>query len=183
MSKLFNEVLNYLEKFELRYEKFEDDEVVLIPNIGGSNGSWNCVLYVADECKVIIRSMFNGKVQGKRVKEMMEYVIRSNDNLMIGNWDIDLDNGSITYKTSAIFDEKLDSKSIDLFLHSLFGINIVTFDRHIPFIMEIIYGKLSAKKAIQKYNVHMVQDIEKKLSENLKGELEDLMESLINKGN
>lgn len=181
MSKLFNQVLNYLDEHEVRYQKFEDDGVFAIPNIGGKNGYWNCLIDVSDSHKVIIRSIFNGKAKKNRVKELMEYIIRTNDNLMIGNWDINLDSGSITYKTSAVFDAKLDSESVNLFIDSLFGINIVTFDSQMPFLMEIIYGKVSAKKAIEKYNKGLMLDMKEELVENLKGELEGLMESLLNK--
>ena len=180
MGKIYDCVTKNLEGMDIKFEKFEDDEVIAIPNIGGNNGSWNCIISVQNDTKVIIASICDVKTKRDRRKEVMEYITRVNHEIAIGKWDIDLDGeGSVTYKTSLYLDESLDEKTIEMLLAPVFMTNIYTYDRYLPGLMGVIFGYLAPREAIEKIEEQRKMS-ETELEEHVKEELDELVKGFLN---
>ena len=75
-----------------------------------------------------------------------EFLTRANYNLQIGNFELDLNDGDLRYKSPFIYDEFLEA-SEETFLKHLF-ISLATFDHYLPGIMAVSYGSVSPTDAI-----------------------------------
>ncbi len=178
MSKLYNCAARHLEDMEIMFERFEEDEVLAVPNLSGNNGSWNSIISIQDNSKVVVCSICNVKTRENIKMEVMEFIIRANNQICIGKFDMDLDEeGFVSYKTAMIIDDSLDEKTIDLLIKPLLGINFSTFHRFLPFLTGVIYGYLKPQEAIEKLN-NDKNEVE--LTETLKEDLECLLENLMN---
>jgi len=74
-----------------------------------------------------------------------EFLTRANYGLLIGNFEMDFEDGEIRYKTS--IDVEGDRLSPAL-LRQLTYANVVTMDRYLPGIMSVIYGNVTPVEAI-----------------------------------
>ncbi len=84
-------------------------------------------------------------VPGETRQTVAEYLTLANYGLMIGNFELDLDDGEVRFKTS--IDVKDDRLSLAL-LKQLIYTNVYTTDKYWPGIMSILHNAASAKEAI-----------------------------------
>jgi hypothetical protein len=82
--------------------------------------------------------------ENKRLS-VAEFITRANYGLLIGNFELDLVDGEVRFKTS--IDVKDDRLSSALF-QPLVYTNVVMMDRYLPGIMAVIYGGVSPENAI-----------------------------------
>ena len=114
----------------------------------GENGEWTCVaLALETQEQMIFYSVAPTMCPEDKRTEMMAFLHRANYGLHVGNFEIDLDDGEIRFKTS------IDVEGTELTValcHNAIYMNCVMMDHHLPGILGILYGELSALEAVQK---------------------------------
>ncbi|MFW5720070.1 MAG: YbjN domain-containing protein [Candidatus Dojkabacteria bacterium] len=115
----------------------------------GDNGSWECYMrYKELQQRVIFYSVCPINATEKSLDQVTEFVIRVNDGLIIGNFELHLESGLIRFKTSVDVDGvNKDFKNI---LRNLAYANVMIMDLYMPGIMLVISRAASAKEAIEK---------------------------------
>jgi hypothetical protein len=74
-----------------------------------------------------------------------EFVTRANFGTLVGNFEFDMDDGELRFKTSA------DLEGTPLtgpFIRNLLAANLTTADRYFPGLMKVLYARMSPADAI-----------------------------------
>jgi hypothetical protein len=135
----------YLESDGWPYVKLEGRPVVKL-SYTGDHGTWNCYLVERDEhAQLVVYSVFTEAIPPGRRLEVAEFLTRANYGLMIGNFEMDLDDGDVRYKTSVQFESTdIEPERIrDVLLP-----NVVVMDRYLPGLRAVAGSGLSAKAAL-----------------------------------
>ena len=87
------------------------------------------------------------KVPSSKRQEVAELLMRVNQCLLLGNFDLNMDRGVIAYKTSVMLG---DSSLHDDIIEHLLLANWCAMDRYFPAMNMVLFGNISPKKAIEK---------------------------------
>lgn len=140
MGQIFNAVVDFLTDDGWKYTILEEDQELLALTLSfkGRSGSWQCFAIV-DEEKHWLRfySILPVHVSENKRTEASEFIIRANYGLMLGNFEMDLADGEVRFKTSVDAEGgELSSTMIDNLLRS----NLITMDRYFPGLMAVLYS-------------------------------------------
>jgi hypothetical protein len=112
----------------------------------GENDRWNCYAQAReDQQQFVFYSIYPELAPEDKRLAMAEFLTRANYGLIIGNFEMDFNDGEIRYKTS--IDVEGDLLSTDLIKQLVYA-NIMMMDHYIPGIQAVINGRLSAAEAI-----------------------------------
>lgn len=124
-----------------------DDQPIIRTGFRGDHGEFTCFAQAREEQKqVIFYSIFPAKVPPDRMTEVGEFILRANYGMMIGNFEIDLADGEVRYKTSVDL-EGVDVQ--DLIIRNLVYANVLTMDKYFPGLMRVIYSGVAAEDAVR----------------------------------
>ncbi|MBX3000126.1 MAG: YbjN domain-containing protein [Caldilineaceae bacterium] len=137
-------IVEFLEQDGWPLQIVEEDQTLLTA-YRGENGEWQCYLRVWSERDLVsfysvlpvyvpetLRAIFN------------EFITRANFGLIIGNFEMDLDDGETRYKTSIDLE---GTGPHPILLRQLIYANVSTMDEHLPAILAILNGA-SVKEAL-----------------------------------
>lgn len=100
--------------------------------------AWRVHVWVrAAEQQVLVHSVFPSLVPADRLDAVSRFVQRANFGLIMGNFELDLDDGEVRYKTSV---EVGDLHPGQMLLRPLFVANIGTCHRYFPGLAAVIDG-------------------------------------------
>ena len=128
------------------YTPIEEQSLLRI-DFQGENGQWVCLAQAreAQEQFVFYSICPNNVPVDKRIA-MAEFLTRANCGLVLGNFELDFDDGEIRYKTSIdVEDTHLDSALIKHLVYA----NVLMMDKYLPGIGAVIYADLSPVEAIR----------------------------------
>ena len=124
----------------------EVDDSVLQMNFQGQNGRWSCYAQARSEVgQVVMYSVCPITVPEALRPAIAEFITRANYGLIIGNFELDFDDGEVRYKTS------LDAENAPLtreLMQPLVYANVWTMDRYLPGLMAMIFGHAAARDAV-----------------------------------
>ena len=132
---------------DLQWKFGEDAErLTLLMGYGGRHGLYFCVLQVHPEHPLIaFYTHLQCRVPEEKQPTMTEYLARANYGLWLGNFEMDLRDGEIRYKTSLhLADGELTAEM----LTALLRVNGDTLDRHLPGIMSVLWNDVSAEDGL-----------------------------------
>lgn len=113
----------------------------------GSSGSWACLVRVRElEQRVLFYSYLPARVPVDRRHAMAEFVLRANYGLMLGNFELDLDDGEVRFKTSIDVDGA--ELSPVLMKHVAYA-NVFTFDRYFQAAMAVALAGMAPLDGIR----------------------------------
>jgi hypothetical protein len=143
MGQIFNAVVDFLTDDGWKYTILEDDDELLALTLSfkGHHGSWQCFAIV-DEEKYWLRfySILPVHVPEERRAHMAEFIARANYGLMLGNYEMDLNDGEVRFKTSVDAEGgTLGQRMVDNLLRA----NLITMDRYFTGLMAVIYSDRS----------------------------------------
>jgi len=114
----------------------------------GKNGSWRCVAQARENDthrQFIFYSVLESFTPPDKLPAMAEFLTRANYGLIIGNFELDFEDGEIRYKTS------LDTEELAL-NHTVFKnvvyANLSMMDQYLPGIMSMLYANISPREVI-----------------------------------
>jgi hypothetical protein len=146
MAELFSLLEAFLSADEWPIGRL-DDQPIIRTGFRGDHGEFTCFAQAREEQQqVIVYSIFPAKVPPDRIQEVGEFILRANYGMMIGNFEIDLADGEVRYKTS------VDLEGVDAqepILRNLVYANVLTMDKYFPGLMRVIYAGITAEEAVQ----------------------------------
>ena len=112
----------------------------------GDHGQWDCITIVREDARqLIFYSLYPGPVPDEERGAMAELVVRANEDLILGNFELDMEDGTIRFKTS--LDVSQDELTIGL-LRPVMLANVLTMDTYLPAIAAVAEGDTAPKDAI-----------------------------------
>jgi hypothetical protein len=142
---ILQEMLNFFTEDDWKFTKLPGKSVLQLP-FQGKNGRWNCYAQAREENKqFVFYSLCPVTAPEDKRQAIAEFLTRANYGMMIGNFELDLNDGEIRYKTS--IDIAGDSLSFTL-IKNLVYTNVTMMDEYLPGIMSVIHGDASPKQAI-----------------------------------
>lgn len=99
-----------------------------------------------DEEQVIISSILPTNIPPNHRNRIAEYITRANQGLILGNFDMDYDDGEVKYKTSYCYDVGIGTSPV-VFMKNLMA-NIHMMDRYMPGFMTVVYANSLPSVAI-----------------------------------
>jgi hypothetical protein len=145
MAQIFETLIKFFQEDEWKISQLENKKILQM-GFSGNNGNWTCYAQAIDEDgQFIFYSVCPVKVPPDKKISVAELITRANYGLLIGNFELDFNDGEIRYKTSIdIQDQSLTSSLIRQLVYA----NVVMMDRYMPAIMAVIYGNFSPQQAI-----------------------------------
>jgi hypothetical protein len=138
-------IVNFFKADNWDFIQIEEKPILQIA-FSGSSGNWTCYAKAREEEKQItFYSIYPGNVPEEKRQAIAEFIARANYGMIIGNFELNFDNGEIRYKTS------IDIKGNVLTPETckqLVYINVLIMDQYLPGIMSVISGKMSPEDAI-----------------------------------
>jgi hypothetical protein len=146
--KLFDFVTAYLDDEEWRYEIIAEGQTVLA-SVRGDNGTWSIAIEVgkdADDRRILVHSIFPVRTPQARRVAVAELIARINFSLIIGNFELDMNDGEIRFKTSLnLADGRLTRAMFECLLLSNFSM----MDEYWQNIMSVAYGGLESANLVE----------------------------------
>ncbi|NES83456.1 MAG: YbjN domain-containing protein [Moorea sp. SIO2B7] len=143
-NHIYTTVINFFKAEEWPFLE-EEDKSILYMNFKGENGEWSCLAKVKEEeNQFIFYSLYPAVPEEKR-QAIAEFITRANYGTILGNFELDFDDGEIRYKTS--IDVEGDSLSFALIQQMVYA-NVMMMDEYLPGIMAVIESEMEVKEAI-----------------------------------
>lgn len=137
-----------LQKAGLNFQKFDEQQRTVFKfGMGLENGKTDVIIDVRENANLLLIYV-TGTInvpENKRV-QMAEFLAKANYGLIIGNFELDFSDGEIRYKCSYAFDDTFPDSEKVLMRNFIAAIN--TFDKYLPGIMVLIYGRVTPQDAI-----------------------------------
>jgi hypothetical protein len=154
VNKLANSAYNQKDKYMTRgriYEAvkrfFEEDDwkfyemadaPVLMMTFSGKNGRWTCYAQAREtQEQFVFYSVCPINAPPDKLNQVVEFITRANYGMIIGNFELDYNDGEIRYKTS------IDVEGADfppILVKQMVYANVVVLDRYLAGIMRVIYA-------------------------------------------
>ena len=145
MTAILDTATSFFEEDGWPFTQFEGQPVLQM-GFRGENGQWTCLAQAREEqSQFLFYSLCPVNAPEDSRPAVAEFLTRANYGLFIGNFELDLDDGEIRYKTS--IDVEGDHLSPAL-VQQLVYANVFTMDRYLPGMMGVIYGHISPEDAI-----------------------------------
>ena len=142
---LFNQLLQFFERDDWSFTHLRGENVLHLKHVG-ENGAWSCYATVWEEGKqIFFYSICPSAAPKERRTAAMEFVTRANYGMSIGNFEIDLEDGQIRYKTSIDVE---GSTSVAALVKQLVRANVDIMDLYLPGIAGTIEQGMGAQEAI-----------------------------------
>ncbi|MFO0812943.1 MAG: YbjN domain-containing protein [Gemmatales bacterium] len=143
MGQIFNAVVDFLTDDGWKYTILEEDQDLLALTLSfkGRSGSWQC-FSIVDEEKHWLRfySILPVHIPEDKRADIIEFMTRANYGLMLGNYEMDMNDGEVRFKTSIDAEGgELTKPMIDNLLRS----NLISMDRYFPGLMAVLYSDRS----------------------------------------
>ena len=123
-----------------------EERPILLMNFKGENGQWRCAAQAREEQEqFVFYSVCPVNVPEDKRLVVAEFIMRVNFGLIIGNFEMDLADGEIRYKTG--IDVEDDRLSFALIKQMVYA-NVMMMDRYLPGIMQVIYSNVSPLDAV-----------------------------------
>lgn len=135
-GRITDALVGYLEAEDWPVEQVED--TLFRTGFAGDSGRWVCLAVTNDvDDQVAFYSLCPVEVPADRRSAMAEALTRANYGLIVGNFEMDLSDGEIRFKTS------IDASDTDLTLplvRNLVQINVLTMDDYLPALQAVARG-------------------------------------------
>ena len=144
-TPLFDAMVDFFKSDDWPCTQLED-RPVLSMNFDGKNAKWTCYAQAREEQQqFIFYSVCPVNTPVDKRAAMAEFITRANYGLIIGNFELDFEDGEIRYKTS------LDAEDLALnatAFKNLVYANVSMMDQYLPGIMSILYSEISPREMI-----------------------------------
>jgi hypothetical protein len=145
MDSIFDAMVRFFQEDDWHFSQLEG-EPILSMGVTGKNGKWSCYAKSREEQKqVIFYSTCSSNAPENKRHDMAEFLTRANYGLVIGNFEMDFNDGEIRYKTS--LDVEGDELSSALMKNLVYS-NVMMMDRYLPGIMAVLYGGVAPAQAV-----------------------------------
>jgi hypothetical protein len=144
-GRIFAALLKFLRRDGWKFTVLKEGIAVL--SFRGTAGTWQCFTCV-DEAKgwLSFFSIFPANVPSAKRSDVAEYLTRANYGLVIGNFEMDYDDGEVRFKTSIDVE---GGELTSVMVENVVRTNLVLMDRYFPGLMGVLYGDRDPADAIE----------------------------------
>ena len=147
MGRHMDAVTRFLSSIDFKYQ-VDAEKGFVDMEFSGDSGSWNVVASVKEDPGILVfYSIGSIKVPEPARVAAAEYLTRANYNLILGNFELDMSDGEVRYKTSISVGEKGVLTS-DL-IRGVVVVNLNTFDKYMPGLLAVAMGGKNPAKAVR----------------------------------
>jgi len=143
-----NIIESALQTTNLSYQVIRDNsnQTVVKLGIGLENGRCDCFIDARPEHnQVLIFTIAPTLVPHNQRLRISEFISRANHGMIIGNFEMNFEDGDLRYKTSYFYDDNLPNSEVVL-LKNLYA-SFHMMDRYLPGIMSVIYAHITPQMA------------------------------------
>jgi hypothetical protein len=145
MGRIYESMKRFLADSNLSPEELPDQAAIRI-TFTGSNDAWICVARAREEQEqFVFYSIAPVEIQPDVRPAAAEFLHRANFGLIVGNFELDMDDGEVRFKTWV---DCPDTPLTDSLMRPLVVANIAMMDRYLPAIHAVNAGA-AAVAAIQ----------------------------------
>jgi hypothetical protein len=138
MGNVLNTLIEFFQEDKWNFTK-HPEYPILIMGVNGKNGTWECTATAQEEEEYFIfYSRCPVTVPHNQYQTMAKFLMSINGQVLLGNFEMDLNDGSIRYKTSIKFKGDRLSKAL---IKQLVYRNIYTMDTYLPSIQAVSQGR------------------------------------------
>jgi hypothetical protein len=144
-GQFFEEIVNFFEEDGWPFVQIEGEPLLQMV-FQGENGKWTCYAKARDDQEqFVFYSVCPVNTPDSKRLAVAEFLTRANSGMIIGNFEMDFEDGEIRYKTSIDFeDDSLSCAQIKRLVYA----NVMMMDAYLPGIMSVIYGDVRPVDAI-----------------------------------
>ncbi|HEX9018452.1 MAG TPA: YbjN domain-containing protein, partial [Anaerolineaceae bacterium] len=115
-----------------------NDNLVCKTGFEGKNGQFTCFAQERPEQEqLVFYSIFPVRVTIEHIAAAAEFITRANYGMIIGNFELDYQDGEIRYKTSVDVEDVALAESL---VQNLVYANVLTMDKYLPGLMRVLYA-------------------------------------------
>ena len=145
MERIYSEISAFLTADDWPFSKL-DDQTIAKTSFQGKNGEFNCFIQSREEQDhMVMYSVLPVFAPPAKKDEVAAFITRANFGMIIGNFELDYEDGEVRYKTSVDLE---DVSELRILLRNMIYSNVLTMDKYLPGLMRVIFGGLSAVEAI-----------------------------------
>jgi hypothetical protein len=144
MQKILDVVREYFQEEGINFFQIEDKPALAL-NMTGANGQLQCFAATDEDSEhFLFYSVLPVKAPEAKRAALAEFVARANYGLIVGNFELDFQDGGIRFKTSIC---TIGDRLSPALVRNLVGFNVCTVDKFLPGVMGVLYGQLSPEQA------------------------------------
>jgi len=148
MKTIFEALANLCNQEGWDLTELVDGKEAMLEFKDEDNVVWSCFTYTRENQKqFVFYSIRSDDIPESTRLAVLEFITRINYGLTIGNFEMNLDKGTVRYKTSFDFDKTEPTEDL---LAPLIYANISIMGNFLPVMDEVAEGKISA---IEAYNM------------------------------
>jgi hypothetical protein len=145
MVNLMAVVKTFLTEDEWPYQELEN-QMLVRTQFQGDNAQWVCFAQTNEEMQqFIFYSICPINIAENKRKAMAEFLTRANYGLLMGNFEMDFEDGQVRYKTS--LDVEGETLTPGLVKNVIYA-NVTLMDRYMPGIMKVNYTEVEPADVI-----------------------------------
>lgn len=145
MGAIYDAAVQFFKEEEWVFVEIEGKPALSL-NYAGKSGTWSCFAKAEeDKDMMLFYSYCPVKVPENKRPLVGDFLTRANYGLLIGNFEMDYNDGEVRYKTS--IDVEGDELSKALVKRLVYD-NLAVMDRYLPGVLSEIYGGASPTEAI-----------------------------------
>ncbi len=146
MAKLMDVVTAYLQQDGWPFELMEGGTVARVL-FQGDNAQFTCYVQAREEAEqFVVYSLCPINVPEHKRMEMAEFITRANYDMVLGNYEMDFEDGELRFKTS--IDVEGTQLTPELVKPVLYA-NVLMMDQYLPGVMSVIYADVAPKTAVE----------------------------------
>jgi len=143
-----NVTIRFFQEDQWNFQKLENQPVVRA-GYRGEHGTWVCYARADEEFhRFIFHSLMGLNIPPQYRLPVVEYLTRANYQLVIGNFDMDLDTGNVRFRTAVELQDDT-VLTVDQ-VRSLAYTNVRTMDHYFPGVMAVVHGGLLPETALER---------------------------------
>lgn len=169
-QQIFNALVEFFEEAEWDFQWMEGASVLSM-NFSGKNGKWHCFAQAREaQQQFVFYSVLPVNAPDDKRHKVAELLTRINYGMVIGNFEMDFNDGEIRYKTSVDVE---DAELTPPMIRHLVYANIIITDRYLPAIMRTIYSDITPLEAIAEADKRATMTVMEVLADLLDHEMSD----------
>lgn len=143
---MLDKIIQFLHSKDWRFQEVPGESILFF-GMEGKNGRFQCVVDIKQEKNwLLLFSICELKAPEDKRKDVAELLTRLNNGRVLGNFELDFDDGEIKYKTSLDFEDmELGLKAIENIVMS----NIITMDACLPAIAAVLLNNEEPIEAVK----------------------------------
>jgi hypothetical protein len=158
MSMLLDKLKHFFTDEEWEYQVLENSSVLRL-GFSGEHGHWPCYAQAREaQQQIVLYSICPLRVPEAMRPVMAELLTRANYGLVVGNFEMDYEDGEIRYKTS--LDVEDSEATTELLRHIVYA-NVTTMDRYLPSILAVLAGAKTPAEAVAEIDESKEPDLSK----------------------